>query len=117
MDRTVEIEEDPVVANPKAVAVLVIRKGLDVLGPIQVNEFRTHRSSDALTVAWLDLAKLAERFRLPIDRVHSCSISQQYVLSTSKGERSFQMLNVEVSGLRGSSRRSVRLPGWGAELI
>jgi hypothetical protein len=38
-------------------------------------------------------------------------------LSTSKGERSFQMLNVEVSGLRGSSRRSVRLPGWGAELI
>jgi hypothetical protein len=33
-------------------------------------------------------------------------------LSTSKGERSFQMLNVELSGRH--QRRSARTPGWAA---
>ena len=68
---------------------LMICQGRDVSGLRQVRQFGAHCRSDFLARMSVDLAKLPQSFRLPVDRVHALMISELYVLSTINRKRWF----------------------------
>ena len=62
----------------------MVRQRLDVSCQRQVNKFVTDREPNLLPGVSVDLPKLAQRLRLPVNRVHAAIISERYVLSTQR---------------------------------
>jgi hypothetical protein len=81
---TLKVEEDPVVADSKAIAVRVLDQRLDVSGFRQVEQFAAHWHPDLLTCVSFNFAQLAKGLGLPVDGVHVEMISKEYVVGPAK---------------------------------
>ena len=96
----VKAEEDPMVADAKAIAVCIVCQGLVVLpADRSIKNFGAHGRANLLAHPSVDLALPPDRLGLPVDCVHTAMISVRYVLSTVERYRpELRRLTFELTG-------------------